>query len=118
MLSCAALSAAFVNGVPAIGVENGSCFNLPVLKFSYTELVSDAKLNILKALHDLGGEVRSLQELGDHSGIDKSLLSYHLRGGKDSKGLEGLGLVDIDRSQQGRLAIKISPMGQLMLLGL
>lgn len=118
MLSCAALSAAFVNGVRAIGVDNGTCFNLPVLKFSYTELVSDAKLGILKSLAGMGGEVGSLQELGSHSGIDKSLLSYHLRGGKDSKGLEGLGLVEIDRSHQGRLAIRITPMGQLMLLGL
>lgn len=118
MLSCAALSAAFVNGVPAIGVDNGTCFNLPVLKFSYTELVSDAKLEILKSLDEMGGEVKSLQELGQRSGVDKSLLSYHLRGGKDSKGLESLGLVEIDRSQQGRLAIRISPMGQLMLLGL
>jgi hypothetical protein len=118
MLSCAALSAAFVNGVRAIGVDNGACFNLPVLKFSYTELVSEAKLRILRSLAQMGGQVDSLQDLGDHSGTDKSLLSYHVRGGKDSKGLEGLGLVEVDRTQQGRLAIRITPMGQLMLLGL
>jgi hypothetical protein len=118
MISCAMLSAAFVNGVRAIGVENGTCFNLPVLKFSYTELVSEAKINILRALEGLEGRVESLQELGTHSKIDKSLLSYHLRGGRDSKGLEGLGLVEIDRTTQGRLSIQITPMGRLMLLGM
>lgn len=117
MLSCAALSAAFVNGIKAIGVENDACFNLPVLKFSYAELISDAKIKLLKALEAKGGETEGLNELAASAGIDKSLLSYHIRGGRDSKGLETLGLIEVDRARQGRLVIRISPMGRLMLLG-
>ncbi len=117
MQACATLSAAFVNGVRAIGVENNACFALPVLKFSYSELISEPKLNILKVLDKKGGHVESLNELAEDGGVDKSLLSYHIRGGRDSKGLEQLGLVELDRAQQGRLVIKLTPMGKLMLLG-
>lgn len=117
MVSCAALSAAFVNGIKAIGVENDACFALPVLKFSYAELVSDSKIKVLRALDDKGGQVASLQELADSSSIEKSLLSYHIRGGRDSKGLEQLGLIEVDRAHQGRLIIRLTAMGKLMLLG-
>lgn len=118
MISCAALSAAFVNGIKAIGVENNVCFTLPVLKFSYAELISESKMNILKVLEEKGGEVQSLNDLSAAGGVDKSLLSYHLRGGRDSKGLEQLGLIEIDRAHQGRLLIRLTPMGRLMLLGM
>lgn len=117
MQSCAALSAAFVNGVKAIGVENNSCFSLPVLKFSYQELISEPKLKILKALDEKGGQVESLSELSEVGNVDKSLLSYHIRGGRDSKGLEQLGLIEVDRGQQGRLVIRLTTMGKLMLMG-
>jgi DNA-binding MarR family transcriptional regulator len=117
MISCAALSAAFVNGVRAIGVENDACFALPVLKFSYSELISEPKIRILKALEGHGGEADSLHDLSEASGVEKSLLSYHVRGGRDTKGLEQLGLIEVDRAQQGRLVLRLTPMGRLMLVG-
>lgn len=117
MQSCAALSAAFVNGIQAIGVDNNACFKFPVLKFSYAEIVSEAKTKILKALDERGGQVQSLNELSEASGFDKSLLSYHIRGGRDTKGLEQLGLIEVDRVEQGRLMLRLTPMGKLMLLG-
>ncbi|MFQ6012353.1 MAG: hypothetical protein ACE5LS_01740, partial [Thermoplasmata archaeon] len=55
--------------------------------------------------------------LSEASGVEKSLLSYHLRGGRESKGLEELGLVEIDRGTQGRLLIRLSEMGRLLLIG-
>ncbi|MBW3582664.1 MAG: hypothetical protein KY455_06150 [Euryarchaeota archaeon] len=117
MLTCSALSAAFVNGVRAIGIKGGMPFSLPVLKFSYTELVSEPKVKILEALDQVGGAVESLNQLAELAGVEKSLLSYHVRGSRDSKGLEPLGLVEVDRAQQGRLVIKITEMGKLMLIG-
>lgn len=117
MLTCSALSAAFVNGVKAIGVANGSPFQLPVLKFSYTELVSEPKRRILDALDEAGGEVDSLNRLSELADMEKSLLSYHVRGGRDSKGLQPLGLVQVDRGQQGRLTISLTEMGRIMLIG-
>ncbi len=109
--------AAYVNGIKVFHVKAGNVHLLPVLKFSYSELISDSKMAILEALDRLGGVADSLNELSDMAKVEKSLLSYHIRGGKDSKGLEGLGLVEIDRATQGRLRIKLTMMGKLMLIG-
>lgn len=117
LMSCAALSAAFVNGIKAFGVRDGQPVQMPVLKFSYQELVSESKFEILEALQAAGGSVESLNDLAETSGLEKSLLSYHIRGGRDSKGLEELGLVDVDRGVQGRLEINLSSMGELLLAG-
>jgi DNA-binding transcriptional ArsR family regulator len=117
MLGCAATAASFVNGVKAFGIMDEKPFLLPVLKFSYHELVSDAKIRILRAISEAGEELDSLQTLSERTGLDKSLLSYHLRGGRESKGLENLGLVEIDRGVRGRLAIRLTPMGSMLLVG-
>lgn len=117
LLTCSAISAAFVNGLKAFHVEGEEAMMLPVLKFSYSEIVSDSKINLLAALDGLGGEVGSLNELSEASGVEKSLLSYHIRGGRESKGLEELGLVEVDRGTQGRLRIRLTPMGRLLLIG-
>ncbi len=117
MLSCAGLSAAFVNGVKAIGATKDGIFHLPVLKFSYAELISEPKLKILKALKDLGGSAESLGVLEEKTAVDKSLLSYHIRGGRESKGLEDLGLVKVDRGEYGKLSIQLTELGNLVLVG-
>lgn len=117
MTGCAATAAAFVNGVKAFGIMDGKPFFLPVLKFSYQELVSEAKIAILRAIEDHSEKIESLQILSDITGLDKSLLSYHIRGGRESKGLEDLGLVEIDRGARGRLAINLTPMGSMLLAG-
>jgi len=117
MLSCAGLSAAFVNGIKAIGATESGLFHLPVLKFSYSELISEPKLKILQTLRDAGGKVESLVVLEKKANVEKSLLSYHIRGGKDSKGLEDLGLVEVDHGEYGKLAIRLTELGRLVLVG-
>ncbi|MGH2669755.1 MAG: DUF6293 family protein, partial [bacterium] len=54
--SCACLSAAFVAGVKAIDRDQGKLVFLPVLQFSYREIVSEAKVALLRVLDELGGE--------------------------------------------------------------
>lgn len=117
MQTCSALSAAFVNGVPAIGVMDDAPFALPVLRFSYAELISDAKYKILQSLQQSGGHAASLAELSEQSGVEKSLLSYHLRTTREGKGLEEMGLVAVERGAFGRLGITLSEMGTLILMG-
>ncbi len=117
MQTCSALSAAFVNGIPAIGIAADGPFSLPVLKFSYAELISEAKYRILEALAATDGNAASLAALSESSGVEKSLLSYHLRTTREGKGLEDMGLVSIDRGTFGRLNITLSEMGRLMLVG-
>ncbi len=118
MLTCAGISAAFVNGVKAIGANAQGIFHLPVLKFSYSELISEAKFRILRALHKMGGEAESLVKLSEASKVEKSLLSYHIRGGKEGKGLEALGLVKVDRLQYGKLLVRLTDLGKVVLAGL
>lgn len=117
MLSCAGLSSAFVHGIKAIGATKDGLFHFPVLKFSYSEIVSEPKIAILRALRDAGGSVASLADLEAKVDVDKSLLSYHIRGGKESKGLEELGLVSVDRGEYGKLSIHLSDLGRLVLTG-
>jgi hypothetical protein len=117
LLGCAALSAAFVNGLKAVAIMNGEPMMLPVLKFSYDRLVSQAKLDILKALQKKGGEVESLEELKELTGYGKPLLSYHIQGAEDSQGLVDLGLVEVRRGARGRSIIQETTLGRLLTLG-
>jgi hypothetical protein len=111
------MSAAFIHGLRAVAVQDGETIQLPVLKFAYHEMISQSKMNILRALERAGGAVESLNDLSEMSGVEKSLLSYHIRGGRDAKGLEELSLVAIERAKQGRLMVRLTEMGRLILLG-
>lgn len=117
MLSCSLMSGAFIHGLRAFAIQNGGPIQLPVLKFAYSEMISESKMNILRALERAGGAVDSLNDLSEMSGVEKSLLSYHIRGGRDAKGLEELNLVAIERAKQGRLMVRLTEMGKLILLG-
>jgi len=56
LLNCAALSSAFINGIKAFTMDHGHTVLLlwPVLNFSYSEIISDTKINILKRISRLG----------------------------------------------------------------
>ncbi|MHB8606396.1 MAG: HFX_2341 family transcriptional regulator domain-containing protein [Thermoplasmatota archaeon] len=116
-LCLATLSAAYMNGTRAFAVVDGKAEELPFLRLSYDDVVSESKMQVMRALEKAGGSVDSLQVLSELAGVDKSLLSYHLRGTKDSKGLEELGLVDIERGERGRLIVKLSTMGKVLVSG-
>ncbi len=117
LLGCAALSAAFVNGLKAFAVVNGEPLLMPVLKFSYDRIVSQTKLDILKALNQHGGRVESLEELRELTKFGKPLLSYHIQGADDSQGLVELGLVEVERGDRGKSMIRATTLGKLLTLG-
>jgi hypothetical protein len=62
LLGCAALSASFINGIKAFGMDSTGTIPLlmPVLKLSYSEIISEAKIKILKAIDSAGGIIGSL----------------------------------------------------------
>src|ERR671922_421998 len=96
LIGCAALSAAFINGIKAFGMDpTGAPLAMPVLKLSYSEIISEPKINILKAMERAGGAVESLEQLEQVSGYGKPLLSYHIMGGREARGLAELGLVEV-----------------------
>jgi hypothetical protein len=117
LLGCAALSAAFVNGIMAFAVDHTKTYPImmPVLKLSYSEIISDAKIKILKSIEEAGGIVESLEHLEQVSGFGKPLLSYHVQGGKDSKGLASLGLLNVERKDRGKISAQITTLGKLLI---
>jgi len=116
LIGCAALSAAFINGIQAFGMDDTHTIPLlmPVLKLSYNEIVSEAKIKILKSISDAGGVIDSLDQLEQISGYGKPLLSYHVQGAKDSKGLADLGLVEVERGDRGKISAKLTTLGKLL----
>ncbi len=114
MSTCAALSAAFVNGFRAFGVMGDKAMLLPVLKFSYYKMLTDKKLGILKALHGSNGLF--LEELGRKLKMSLPLLSYHVNGNLKSEGLIELGLIETTEVN-GRAQVALTTMGKLLIKG-
>lgn len=116
LIGCAALSSAFINGIKAFGMDSThkNPLLMPVLKLSYNEIISEAKIKILKAINDAGGVIESLEHLEQISGYGKPLLSYHVQGGKDSKGLADLGLVDVEKGDRGKISARLTVLGKLL----
>ncbi|MGI0023998.1 MAG: hypothetical protein ACREA4_02500 [Nitrososphaera sp.] len=115
LIGCAALSAAFVNGIKAFGMDpTGAPLLMPVLKLSYSEVISEAKIRILKAILGMGGVTESLEQLEQASGYGKPLLSYHVMGSRESKGLADLGLLEVEKRERGRISAKLTTLGKLL----
>jgi hypothetical protein len=116
-LTCAGVSAAFFNGLKAFHLMGETPVLLPIMKVNYSSVISDAKKRILQALSHLGGKTGNLGELSEQSGYGKPLLSYHVWGDDESRGLVELGLVVAERKRRGRLQIELTTLGRAMLLG-
>jgi DNA-binding MarR family transcriptional regulator len=114
-LTCGGVTAAFVHGIKAFDVIGDQPVVLPVMKFSYTQAVTEPKMEILRAIEKSGGDVESLEKLSEISSFGKPLLSYHIRGSEDGDGLEKLGLVEIERGKRGRLRVRLTPLGRTLL---
>jgi len=113
--TCAATSAAFVNGLKAMAVDDGMAMMLPVLKFSYYNILTAKKMEILKLLQQPGC-CKSLEELSKKTKMSLPLISYHINGNLKSDGLKELGLVDTTE-EKGRIAVTLSTLGKLLVKG-
>lgn len=112
---CALTNAAHVNGMRAVAIINNEVMMLPILKLSYSNMLSPKKVRILKELHKSGCR-NSLEELSRSAGMSLQLLSYHINGSKKSKGLSELELVDT-KEEKGRTRVCLSTMGRLFMKG-
>lgn len=119
LIGCAALSASFINGIKAFSMdESGSPLLMPILKLSYSEVISESKMKILKAIDDAaGGFVESLEQLETISGFGKPLLSYHIQGARDSRGLADLGLLEVEKGERGKISARLTTLGKLLVVG-
>jgi hypothetical protein len=113
--ACAGVTAAFVHGIKAFDVANEQPIPIPVMRFSYAQAVTQPKMEILRAIERSGGDVESLEKLSALSNYGKPLLSYHIRGSDEGRGLEDLGLVEVERGKRGRLHLKLTSLGRMLL---
>lgn len=113
---CAVCSAAFVNGLKAIAVQQNDVTVLPLMKFDFYSALSDRKKEILKLLYNEKDCCSSLQMLSDISGMSLPLVSYHINGNLKSEGLEDMGLVETEENK-GKVRVSLTTMGRLLIKG-
>jgi len=116
MICIAAAVTSFILGFKAFFCKGDECVMLPPMKLSYTELVSEVKISILRALDKAGGEVDSLDELSKLTNYGKPLLSYHIHGSEDARGLMDLGLAEATRHLRGRTKVRLTTLGKMFLV--
>ena len=113
---CAATSAAFVNGLKAFSIDEGSAMMLPVLKFSYYKMIPERKLAILRLLSEDKTCCASFDELSKRLSMSLPLVSYHVNGNAKSEGLVDMGLAEV-AEKKGRMEITLTPLGRLLIDG-
>lgn len=116
MICIAAAVTSFILGFKAFFCKGDECVMLPPMKLSYTEIVSEVKMNILRALDKAGGEVESLDELSKLTDYGKPLLSYHIHGSEDARGLIDLGLAEATRHSRGKTKVTLTTLGKMLLV--
>jgi DNA-binding transcriptional ArsR family regulator len=113
---CAATSAAFVNGIKAFAIGGNEVMMLPVLKFSYYNLLTDKKMGILRTLYECKDCFSSLEKLSKKTKMSIPLLSYHINGNLKSEGLKEMGLVETEEIK-GKMKVNLSFLGKMLLKG-
>jgi len=116
MICIAAAVTSFILGFKAFFCKGDECVMLPPMKLSYTEMVSEVKMNILRALDKAGGEVESLDALSKLTDYGKPLLSYHVHGSEDARGLIDLGLAEATRHSRGKTKVTLTTLGKMLLV--
>lgn len=113
--TCAATSAAFVNGLKAISVEGNQAMLLPVLKFSYYKLLTDKKMSVLKLLYRKEAGM-TMEELRKTAKMSAPLLSYYVNGNLKSEGLVAMGLAEV--AEEGRkVLVRLTMLGRMLVKG-
>lgn len=112
----AALTAAFSQGIQAFDVDsNGYPVLFPRMTVTFDRIISKAKIDILKAIDEYGGSISGLSELVEITGLGKSLLSFHVFGTRDNKGLTHLGFVNVERVKHGKVNVSLTPYCKMFL---
>jgi hypothetical protein len=118
MSNCAALAAAFVNGLKAFNVMGDKLQMLPILKFSYYRLIPERKLAIIKFLKEQPDCCSSLEDLSARLKMSLPLCSYHINGTAKVEGLVTQGLVAVHVGPRGKSQVTLTEMGRMIAEGL
>lgn len=110
------LSAAFIMGIRSFYISGGKIFWMPFSAIGLQEILGDTRIQILQTLKELGGVADSLSEIALKTGLNKSLITYHIQGSSTSKGLLDLGLVTTTQKKAGvKMRIHLTDLGEAIL---
>jgi hypothetical protein len=118
-LSYAVLSAAYIRGIETFMINSNfsnSLVVIPTLKSYYDKVMTKTNLRILNSIARAGDVVYGLDQLQRLSGLIKPLLSYHINGRDNTKGLIDLGLVWVEKKkyENGTIVIvRLTAIGKL-----
>jgi hypothetical protein len=118
-LSYAVLSAAYIIGIETFMINSNfsnSLAVIPTLKSYYDKVMTKTNLRILNSIARAGDVVYGLDQLQRLSGLIKPLLSYHINGRDNTKGLIDLGLVWVEKKkyENGTIVIvRLTAIGKL-----
>jgi len=111
---CAMTNAAHVNGLRAVAILKDRMIMLPILRMSFSNVLSEKKMRILEALE--GSCIGSLEDISRKTGMSLQLVSYHINGTPKSQGLKDLELVET-KEEKGKVRVCTSAMGRLFMDG-
>jgi hypothetical protein len=109
-LSYVVLCAAYIRGIETFMINSkysNSLTVIPTPRFYYDSIITKTNLRILNSIARAGDVVYGLDQLQQISGLMKPLLSYHINGRDNTKGLIDLGLVWVEskKYEGGTIAI-------------
>jgi hypothetical protein len=119
LLSYAVFSATCIKGIQTFIINSNYISNpviIPVLKFPYSKIITKTNLRILNSIASAGGVVYGLDQLQQIFGLIKPLLSYHIHGRNNTKGLIDLGLVRVENKKNKNssiVVVKFTAVGKL-----
>ncbi|MGC1134554.1 MAG: hypothetical protein WA941_17130 [Nitrososphaeraceae archaeon] len=118
-LSYVVLCAAYIKGIETFMINSNFSNNLAVIptpKFYYDKIITKTNLRILNSIARAGGVIYGLDRLQQISGLIKPLLSYHINGRDNTKGLIDLGLVWVENKKYENgtiVVIRLTAIGEL-----
>ncbi|MGH9979440.1 MAG: hypothetical protein ACRD8Z_26925 [Nitrososphaeraceae archaeon] len=119
-LSYSVLCAAYIKGIETFMINSNNFSNrlavIPTPKSYYDKIITKTNLRILNSIARAEGVVYGLDQLQRLSGLIKPLLSYHINGRDNTKGLIDLGLVSVEnrKYEDGTIVIvRLTAIGKL-----
>jgi len=112
LVDYASLIGALNNGIKVLALFDEKIIMFPYMKMQSEDLISDKKLKILEVLKE---QPLTPEQISGKIGVSLPLISYHLNGNINSKGLKTMGFVELENKKQN--TIKLTTFGELIVDG-
>lgn len=112
------VSAAFATGLPTVHQAEGDPRVLPRLWFEYEVQLGADEWEVIRGFrsHDLPSDGMTLDELAESTSLSRGQISYRVRGGDGSPGLEAMGIVSTVQNSR-EVLLRLTDLGEAYLDG-